>query len=92
MLTLKMLNDMPAHTIFASGMAIDNEEGLFMTGSGKELRWVAVRGGIDDWAIYCHFADKDWSFVRDYGDKVTMKHHIKNLVSCTDEAFKRYRY
>jgi len=56
------------------------------------LRWVAVRGGIADWAIYCHFSDKNWDWIRDSGDKVTMENHIRKLVPCTDEAFKRYRY
>ena len=31
--------------IFKTGIALDNSDGVNMTGSGRELRWVAVRGG-----------------------------------------------
>lgn len=92
MLTLEQLKAMPPHTIFATGIAIDNEDGLFMANTGEELRWVAVRGGIHDWAIYCHFADRNSNWIRSYGDKVTMKNHIKKLVPCDDESFAMYRY
>jgi len=92
MLTVEMLEKMPYHKIFARGEIADSAEGLNMTTSGEMLRWVAVRGGIADWAIYCHFSDKNWDWIRDSGDKVTMENHIRKLVPCTDEAFKRYRY
>jgi len=92
MLTLEQLKAMPEHTVFATGIAKDVEDGLFMTGSGKDLRWVAVRGGIYDWTIYCHFAEHDVEWVRRQGDKVCMERNIKGLVPCDDEAFKMYRY
>ena len=92
MLTRDMLAAMPADTIFATGVLIDDENGLFMTGSGKELRWCAVRGGIDDWAIYCHFADNDEEWIRRHGDKVHDERNIKRCVPCNDRAFERYRY
>lgn len=93
MLTLKMLEDMQPGTIFATGIHLDTELGLFMTGSGKELRWVAVRGGgIPDWCIYCHFADRDIEWIKRQGDKVCMERNIKICVPCDDEAFNMYRY
>jgi len=92
MLTVEMLDSMSYGTIIAQGEMSDTEQGLFMTGSGKMLRWIAVVGGNKDWAIYCHFADKSWDFIKMQGDKVCMKEHIRKLVTCTDEAFKRYRY
>jgi len=92
MLTVEQLKAMPARTIFATGTAIDAPDGLFMTGSGKELRWVAVRGGIYDWTIYCHFSIYDQDWIRDHGDKVCFDSHIKKLVPCTDEAFGLYRF
>lgn len=92
MLTLQQLKDMPSDDIFATGVAIDNEDGLFMANTGKELRWVAVRGGIHDWAIYYHFSDKSADWIRSYGDKVYDERNIKKLVPCNEEAFALYRY
>lgn len=92
MLTREMLKQMPAHTVFATGILLDNEDGLFMTGSNKELRWCAIRGGIDDWAIYTHFADRNVEWICKYGDKIYDERNIKRCVPCDAEAFARYRY
>ena len=92
MLTVKMLKDMPEHTVFATGLMFDNEEGLFMSGSGKELRWVAVRGGIWDWSIYTHFADRSIEWIQREGDKVRDDTNIKKCVECDAEAFAMYRF
>lgn len=92
MLTLQQLKEMPAGNIFATGIAIDDEDGLFMANTGRELRWVAVRGGIYDWAIYCHLADKGEDWIKRQGDKVCDERNIKRLVKCDDEAFKMYRH
>jgi len=91
MLTLKMLKDMPPHTIFATGIAKDSVEELNMFGGGRNLRWVAKRGGIYDWAIYAHHSDYSISEVASIGDKVFEENHIKNLVPCDDEAYAMYR-
>lgn len=92
MLTLKDLKAMQPGLIFATGTAVDGPLGINMTRSYKMLRWVAVRGGIWDWAIYCHWEDKSVYWIRDSGDKVTNKETIRALVPCDDEAFKMYRY
>lgn len=92
MLTLQQLKDMPADTVFASGMEMDSAGGLFMIGSGVMLRWVAVRGGIHDWAIYCHRSEMSTSWICDHGDKVHMDNNIKKLVPCDEEAFAMYRH
>lgn len=92
MLTLEDLKNLEPGTIFAKGVIIDSPEGINMTRSGKMLRWVAVRGEVWDWAIYCHWATSSYEYVRDYGDKVYDGHNIKRLVTCDDEAFKSYRY
>ena len=92
MLTLKELKEMQPGEIIATGTANDDPQDLFMANTNRELRWVAVRGGIYDWAIYCHFADKDVEWIRRHGDKVYMESHIKKLVPCDDEAFKMYRF
>ena len=92
MLTLQKLKDMKPGTIFATDVAMDNAGGLNMTRSGKQLRWVAVRGGIWDWAIYCHTFDKTEEWIKQHGDKVHSTEHIERLVPCDDEAFKMYRH
>ena len=72
--------------------------GMFSTGTGtypelinKKIRWVAVRGGIHDWAIYYHLSEKSEEFVRTQGDKCFTEDIIKRLVPCTDEAYDMYR-
>jgi hypothetical protein len=92
MLDIQMLKAMPPQTVFASGMALDTPEGLYMAGTGKLLLWVAVRGGIHDWAIYCHSVPTDIEETMNAGDKVTFKGNICRLVPCDDEAFAMYRY
>ena len=51
MLTIEKLKEMPIG-IFDSGTVSDNSIGINISDSGELLRWVAVRGGIHDWAIY----------------------------------------
>lgn len=43
-LNLKMLIDMPGGTVFATGVKLDIPNSLFIANTGKQLRWVAVRG------------------------------------------------
>ncbi len=92
MLDLQMLKTMPPGTMFATGVAMDKENELFMANTGKALRWVAIRGhGAFDWAVYCHFSDKDTAWVKRFGDKVGGEEHIRKLVPCDDEAYQKYR-
>jgi len=90
MLTLNMLKAMPPYTIFATGLIADNREGLNMTNSGKELRWVAVRREMHDWSVYCNWSSRSSEWVKEYGDKVLDESSIKKLVPCDDEAYKMY--
>ena len=92
MLTVEKLKEIPKHSIFATGTAMDNALGLFMANTGRELRWVAVAGEIGDWCIYCHFAEWSIESIKRNGDKVCSERNIKMCVPCDDESFKRYRY
>lgn len=87
MLDMKLLKAMPPRTMFSSNVV--TEPRLY---KGGDVRWVAVRGGIADWAIYYHLAKYSMNYVRDYGDKCFTRELIRELVPCTDEAFKAYRY
>jgi len=86
MLDKKMLEDMPPETIFATGVVLN------LRLCSEPVRWVAVRGGIYDWAIYYHREEHSMGYIKDYGDKCFTKEVIKELVPCDDEAFALYRY
>lgn len=92
MLTVEMLEKMPEGTIFATGTDMDLPDGIYLAGTGRELRWCAVRGGAPDWCIYCYFSEKEIHWIKRFGDKVCSERHIRKLVPCDDEAMKRYRY
>lgn len=90
MLTMEELKDMKPG-IFATGEAPDGPTGLNMTGSGDMLRWVAVRGGNNDWAVYCHRIHYGIEWIAANGDKVGTNEHIRKCVPCEDEVLARYR-
>lgn len=92
MLSLKQLQDMPPHTIFATGVTVNSPEGINMSNDGRSLRWVAKRGQIHDWAIYIGIESWDQQLVASNGDKVGNKENIKKLVPCDDEALEMYRF
>ena len=92
MITLEELKEMEPNTIFADGLAVDSPIGINMTNSGQNLRWIAIRGGIWDWAIYCHTADKSLEWIKKSGDKVHNENTVKKLVPCDKEAFEMYRH
>lgn len=91
MLTAQILNDLAPGTIIARGEIVDGPLGYNATGSGRQLRWIAVRGGAPDWAVYCYWAESDWDFVRSSGDKIKRRDVIERLVPCTADALERYR-
>jgi len=120
-LTLEELKAMKPHTIFAKGTGLIihpwfnddapnkvNKEGVpDKDGRYVEVNWVAIRGGIHDWAIY-HSLDANFEPARYLGGfehlkvtdeqitrggaKLHNEEEIKKLVSCTDEAFGMYRH
>lgn len=90
MLTLSKLKAMKPG-IFDSGTVRDSSTGVNILGSGKMLRWVAVRGGIHDWAIYVYWEAMSEEWIKAHGDKVHDRNNIKRLVKCDDEALGMYR-
>lgn len=113
-LTVEALKGFAPHSIFAGGYGTiehpwfnDAVETLEADGRSTTVRWVAVRGGIHDWAIY-HSLDANF-IAADYlddpshleveperiargGTKVRDEQTIRAWVPCTDEAFDLYRY
>lgn len=51
-LTLKDLQAMSAHEIFAKGEFVDGIGGCNIQDTNKMIPWIAKRGEIHDWAIY----------------------------------------
>ena len=90
MITLKELKKMKPG-IFARGEVVDSPLGANMTNSGRQLRWVAVRGGFEDWAIYCHWAENSWDWIKDNGDKIHNREVVKRLIPCDSKALDMYR-
>lgn len=67
-LTLKKLKDMKLDSIFASGVVMDNADGINMSNSNRILRWVAKRrGGEYNWCIYIHTVEHSDEYIRAFG-------------------------
>jgi len=95
-LTVERLDQMAPGQTISRGFVQDHDMACNITGenTGKILKWIAVRGDIHDWAIYCESPYNPYSRfgeVRDYGDKIRDRAIIKKLQPCTDEALKLYR-
>ena len=92
-LDMEDLRKIPNGTIFSKGEVVDGPEGINIDGSGKMLKYVAVKGWANDWAVYVHLSEEhDYQFVRSYGNKVIGSENIRRAVPCTDEVLGRYRY
>lgn len=91
MLTINKLQELEPMQIFAKGMVVDGTRHFNFTGKEQVLRWVAVRGGIPDWAVYVGRQDQPYEEIARSGDKVCRESNIRFLVNCTDEAFGQYR-
>lgn len=91
MFTREKLNKLDPETIFAMGIDFDDENGIYIWNSGKQIRWVAVTGmSSDDWAIYVFTADKTPEQVKMEGDKLSKREAIK-LITGSDDFIERYR-
>ena len=85
MITIPELIKIDPESVFAKGECTIPEL------HPEQIRWVAVRGQIHDWCIYYHFANHTYHQVEIGGDKIKNPKVIKQLVNCSDDAFKMYR-
>jgi hypothetical protein len=85
MLTTEKLSEMKPNSIFASG--IINDRRLHT----EDIKWVAVKGEITEWAIYYHIAEKKLNFIAHNGQKINIESIIKELVPCSGAAFECYK-
>ena len=93
LLTLEQLKGMKPFEIFAHGIISNDIMGVWMSPNktGESLSWVAVRGFVEDWAIYCHYSEHPIEWIAKYGNKLWFKDDVLKLVPCDDSAFKVYR-
>ncbi|MBT3853302.1 hypothetical protein HOF65_04940 [bacterium] len=103
-ITIELLDEVEPGFILAGGSFRDNG-GTNIMNTGNKLRWVAIRGGINDFAIYFENIWSndvesmlvypklgDWSDdqIKMYGDKLP-KYMVRELVDIDDKALSRYR-
>ena len=55
------------------------------------IKFVAVRGGAADWAVYIGSMEVDLEKIRTIGDKLTDKKLIQRWTEATEGAMRRYR-
>lgn len=90
MITTTLLQNVSPGTIIATGLFEDSPDNVNIGTDKGRMKYVGVRGQIDDWAIYCHEESKSIDYIRRIGDKLP-KSLVKLVVACTDEALERYR-
>jgi len=73
----------PHGEIFRTGISLIDE---------KEVRWVAKKGGIEDWAIYQGPRTWNEDRIAREGDKIYSDRIIKSLLNPTVKMFNLYRY
>ena len=92
MITEEVFDSIKEGEIFATGYTIDSPDGANMSNSGRVLRWVAVKGYGNDFAVYIGLATQPDFYILNNGDKVTDIHNLKKLLSCSEEVWKKYRH
>ena len=90
-LTAERLASFPNCAAFCVGTTVDSPDGVNMMNTGKPLKFVAVKGDIEDWAIYVHWDYHDDIYVKAQGDKVTDLEAVKRVLTCSDSALRLYR-
>lgn len=90
---LKEFNKIPMGEHFRMGVFSDSPTGLYMTSEdhNKLIKFVAVKGGADDWAVYVGNIEDSYQQVALNGLKITSEDNIMRAVPCTDDVLRRYR-
>lgn len=94
LLTQETINGMNPGDIIAKGEVENSPDGVYMTEHNKNhmMRWIAIVGEANDWAIYIDWAHKDWLSITKHGDKVRSIKNIKQIINCDSEARESYRH
>ena len=88
-ITPEILRALPENTIFAAGVFQD-KAGVNITGINQLLKFVALRGGVFDWAVYVGRVDDSFECVASFGSKISRPSALC-LVDVSDEAKELYR-
>lgn len=92
-----MLQSVENNSIFARGLLLDSPLGFNIQGTENVVRWVAVKGDVEDWCIYYQnpslgHLEQDWEQVAMYGDKLHHPVWIGKLVPCDNKMRQLYRH
>ena len=90
-LTMEMLNDMQQGEIFR-GEIEDSPDGFYINGTEKTLKWVAMRGYVNDWCIYVEdcYRNMDWDEIKTNGNKI-FRTTAEAVIDADNEVWSRYR-
>lgn len=91
MITVELLERVSPGTVIGAGVFIDGPQDANINGSGKLCRWVAVRGGIRDWAVYVGPYNWMVSDIAKSGDKVSLNNAQRFLCIDGDSVRRLYR-
>lgn len=88
---LKDLEDRGNRELYR-GETVDSSEGFNINNTGKNIKYVVMKGYIDDWCVYAESCWEDMSFekVISNGDKI-LPDTARNIIEADDEVWKRYR-
>lgn len=84
-LTLESLAEFEAEEMIATGVVTEPQL------AASPIRWVAIKGRANDWAVYYHFENMGIEHATTQGEKVIDANLIQNLVPCDREVLNRYR-
>lgn len=90
-LTIELLRRLGPKVIIDTGIAEGGPSGLNARSRAGELRWCAVTGAGEDWAVYVGPADWNVWQVSRSGDKLYDINNVKKVVPCDEAAAGRYR-
>ena len=113
-LTVSILDSLPPNYIFCVGFGYiehpwfnDAKTNIEEDGRSTKVKWVAVRGGIHDWAIYhsmdANICKEDYfdgidhlqapaSIIAKHGAKLRDYKLIRKFIPCDEEALHLYRF
>lgn len=89
-ITDDMFWDARPGSIIEGGVARDDKNGVNFHASGEFVKWLAVKGGNDDWAIYFDKLHSKDEQIKTCGFKVSVE-NVRNLVVVSDHVLARYR-
>ena len=90
MITVQKLKLIDPLSIFASGIDIDNEQGINIASTNKLIKWVAVKGQFYTWCIYVGMASKSYQIIRDRGLKISLS-EARTLLLAPEQVFELYQ-